>query len=263
MDAAFDYQGWLSSEGSLSGFLKSLEINQKWLWSHAHYESTVHEAIRYFQVQSVCELGGGRSPLLTRQFVKDKGLHYVVNDISPAELARGPGWVAKACFDISSTEIPASLYGQFDFIFSHMLMEHVAHGETAYRNIYNMLKIGGVCFHFHPVLYHPALVFNWLMPECFSKRLLLLLQPDRHDEGYPKFPAKYSFCVIGSKTTCMIRNIGFDEVALVPFYGTGYLGRIAPLQWLEEKFSNYAQRNGKSYFASKSYTFCRKESNPT
>ena len=238
----------------LPDLLTNLEIQHEWDWAYEHFEKTVSEIIRTFAARDVCELGGGRTPFFSGERVREANLRYVVNDISAAELDRSPEWVNKACFDVSGPDIPDVFNERFDFVFSHMLMEHVKDGNLAHKNVFNMLRPGGVYFHFHPVLYSPAVVANWLFPEWLSKRILRLLQPNRHDEGYPKFPAAYSFCAVNKKTITMVRSLGFREVALIPFYGNDYLKKLPLLQKLDYTMSTHAKRTGKAYLASLCYS---------
>lgn len=243
---------------AIASCIARLDVSQSWRRAYDSFEALVLDLIRELAVKRVCQLGGGRTPMFTRDVVEALGLNYVVNDISAAELARAPAWVGKAQFNLSVQSLPEEHRERFDFVFSHMLMEHVSDAKQAYRNIHAMLRPGGAVFNFHPVLYSPALVLNWLMPEALTKRILLLLQPHRHDKGYPKFPAYYSYCVVGRKSETMLRGAGFGEFLTIHFYGNDYLKRVPALQRLEDRFSNYAMRAKKTYLSPLSYTLAAK-----
>jgi len=253
-----DASATLAVGGPLKRFSEALHPQGHWTWAYDNFDAVVSRLISEFSLVDVCELGGGRSPKFSEATIASQGLRYVVNDISSAELARAPAWVEKAQFDLASPALPEAYHRRFDLVFSHMLMEHVRDCAVAYRNIYAMLRPGGIFFNFHPVLYSPALVFNWVMPETLTKRILLFLQPNRHDEGYPKFPARYSYCVVSPKTERMLQDIGFTETILVPFYGNDYLKKLPPLQAIEDWMSGYAMREDKRLLASLCYSLGRK-----
>ena len=46
-----------------------------------------------------------------------------------------------------------------------MLAEHVPDGYRFHSNLFELLKPGGVAFHFMPTLYSPPFVINRLLPE--------------------------------------------------------------------------------------------------
>ncbi|MCU0892881.1 MAG: glycosyltransferase [Rhodospirillales bacterium] len=239
---------------TLPSLIADLRIRNDWAWSQDHFADTAMKIIRNFSVQEVCELGGGRAPFLSRDFVNDTGVRYVVNDVSASELERAPSWIERGLFDIAAPEVPPQFRCRFDFIFSKMLLEHVHDGKAAHANVFSMLRPGGIYFHFHPVLFSPAISFNRLMPEWMTRRVLRLLQPCRHDDGCPKFPARYSYCFVNEATKGMLCSLGFREVALIPFYGNDYLKRFPYLQSIEDIVSRYAMRTNKRYLASLCYS---------
>jgi SAM-dependent methyltransferase len=243
------------SGGELSAFLASLEIDQQYRWAYDNFEHIVAGLIREFGFKDVCELGGGRRPFLSRERITELNLDYVVNDIDASELSRAPYELAKACFDLSAITLPAEFHERFDFVFSHMLMEHVSDGRMAYRNIFRMLRDKGVFFNLHPVLYSPAMVLNWIMPEKITEPFLRLLQPHR---GSRKFPAHYSYCVVSGKTKQMLHEVGFREVFLLPFYGHDYLRRVPMLQSVDDALSGFARRRGLNLLATLCFTIGRK-----
>jgi SAM-dependent methyltransferase len=242
----------------LASFLAALDIDQQWHWAYGNFERLVTGMIREFSAKDVCELGGGRRPFLSRERITELDVNYVVNDIAASELSKASDELAKACFDLTATNLPAEFHTRFDFVFSHMLMEHVSDGRRAYQNIFCMLRSNGIFFNFHPVLYAPALTVNWLIPEAVSKLFLRLLQPHRHDEGNPKFPAHYSYCVINRKTVRMLHEVGFQEVFLFPFYGHDYFKQIPMLQSADDALSGFARRRDLSHLATLCFAIGRK-----
>ncbi|MEO1089133.1 MAG: class I SAM-dependent methyltransferase [Pseudomonadota bacterium] len=219
-------------------------------WSHFH--EIVTDMLVHFGSHEVLEIGGGRSPFLSRQIVEKNDLHYTVNDISSSELARAPDWVSTSCFDIAGTEI--SDHNQYDFIFSKMVIEHVTDARQAYRNIFNLLKPDGVYFNFHPLLYSPPFIVNYLLPETLSRKILRFFFPRRNDEGIPKFPAFYSYCVVSDRTEKMLREIGFSHSLMMPFWGHNYFDRMPVIRQVDERVHRWAQNHDVKQLASFCYS---------
>ena len=182
----------------------------------------------------MCDVGGGRRPLFSVAQVKDLDLDYVVVDIADTELARAPREYTTVCADIC--EPRPELTGRFDVVFSMFLAEHVRDGAAMHRNVYSMLRPGGIAVHVFPTLYHPAFAANRVLPEWLSFPIVRLLA--RHDR---KFPARYSWCF--GPTPRMherFRSIGYEVLEYRPFYGTYYLDRVPGLRAMETAMSRWA-----------------------
>lgn len=242
----------------LASFLASLDIDQDWRWAYRNFDGVVMGLIREFCLKDICELGGGRRPFLSLEQISEIGVNYVINDIAAAELSRAPGELAKACFDLSAADFSEEFHGRFDFVFSRMLMEHVSDGRQAYQNIFRMLRSGGIFLNFHPVLYSLVMTLNWLTPERISKPVLRFFQPHRHDEDRPKFPAYYSYCVVGRRTLNMLDEIGFKEVFILPFYGHDYFKRIPMLQAATDALTDRVRASGINRLATLCFAIGRK-----
>lgn len=201
----------------------------------------------------VMEIGGGRTPLLSAGEIASHGMTYTVNDISRRELSLAPPWTEKAHFDITGP-LPDGCRGTCDLLFSHMVLEHVPSGEAYYRNVFALLKEGGVSLTFYPTLYSPPFVINRLLPETMSRRLLTWFFEDRTDDGIPKFPARYSWCHATRRAEERIRRIGFSHVRMVPFYGHGYFRKIPVVRGIDGALHRAAQRFRIRALAS--YAFC-------
>lgn len=246
------------NDDSLSKFVESLSPSSDWLWAWENYCGVIKSIITAFDARRVCEIGGGRSPLFSEQDNKELGLSYTVNDISQSELNKAPEWVDKVCFDIASPTLPKTYYRSFDFVFSKMVLEHVRESKHAYENMYLLLRGGGIAFNFHPVLYSSPFVANLLMPERISQFVLRHLSSERNEDKYPKFPARYSRCVINSHYLEMLREIGFSKAVILPFYGHMYFRRIRFLQSIEDFLCNLARKRNFLPYASYCYTLVRK-----
>jgi len=245
-----DISNWISDLTS--------KRNSEWAWQN--FDSTVRDLVRLTQAKSVMEIGAGRAPMFGGDEISTLGLAYVANDISERELSRAPDYVEKACFDISKPDDKgvASFRDRCDVMFSKMVFEHIRHTDHAYHNIYALLAPGGVCLNFHPVLYSPPFVVNWLFPEAVTRRLLRIISPHRHDEGKPKFPAWYDGCVISPKVRDNIQKIGFRNVWQVPFYYHGYFRKLPGLFQIDRELSRISDRHNWTQLASFCFTVVQK-----
>lgn len=241
-----------------ASFVRSLPLDATVSCAWRNYKPLVAEIIREFKCSNICEIGGGRLPLLTRQEIDHFDVRYTVNDIARSELDRAPEWLHKACFDIAGTEVPSENRDRYDLVISKMVMEHVSDAQRAYENIFALLRAGGIFLNFHPVLFAIPFIFNWLLPEGSSRRLLRLFKPDRHDDGIPKFPARYSHCVIRDRTLEMIKEIGFSNVTLIAFYGHGYFERLPVIRQIDDYLNDWAMRKEHRLLASYCYALGRK-----
>lgn len=207
--------------------------------------------------KTVMEVGSGRSPIFTGEEIQNGNIEFYANDISEQELSRSRLGCRKAVFDICGT-IPDPLIEKFDFIFSRMVLEHVSNGGRYWSNILSMLKKGGYCLTFHPTLYSPPFVANYLLPEESSANILKYFFPNRNDGKSPKFPAKYSFCFSGSGVRRKIRDIGFSHVDIIPFYGHDYFRKIPLLKQVDGAVSSAAMKHEIRMLSSFAYTIAVK-----
>lgn len=221
-----------------------------------NYRDTLFQLIIETKAKSVLEVGGGRFPYLTREEIERLGIEYTANDISARELSLAPKWVHRAHFDVQTSDRERILLhaNSFDFVFSKMVMEHVENFERAYRNIYDILKPGGVSLAFHPVLYAAPFVINRLIPERLSARLLKALFPHRTDDGVPKFPATYSGCQISERVQKKIAAIGFRQVWQIPFYGHNYYRKLPVVRTIHASATKWICGQGITPLASYAYT---------
>jgi SAM-dependent methyltransferase len=230
----------------------------RWAWKN--YPDTIRALVVASGARSVIEVGGGRFPFFSADDVRRLDFAYTTNDISARELAKAPAWTGKALFDVQTPdrEAVAPFAQSFDFAFSKMVMEHVASYERAYVNLHTILKPGGLSIAFHPTLYALPFVMNKLMPETLSASLLQTFDSTRTDDGIPKFPARYSGCVISSAVQNRLRDIGFRDVWQFPFYGHDYYRAVPLLRSAQESLSKFAARSNLTGLATYAYTIVRK-----
>ena len=74
-------------------------------------------------------------------------------------------------------DLDPALIGRFDLVISRMVMEHVRDAKRAWTNISGLLAPGGVAFAFHPTLYAPPFLINWLAPEALTAPVFAFSSP--------------------------------------------------------------------------------------
>jgi 2-polyprenyl-3-methyl-5-hydroxy-6-metoxy-1,4-benzoquinol methylase len=245
---------------NLSDFLTGVRHNRTGKWAQQNYKNVIRSLIELTNARNVMEIGGGRWPLFGKDEVSEVGISYVVNDISESELSLAPDYVQKHCFNVAKYS-PApgdELYEKIDVMFSFNVFEHVEDVHEAYRNIFKFLAPGGVCLNYHPVLYSPPFVVNWLLPESMSSSLLRMFFPHRHALDTPKHPAKYNHCVINKREQDELKDIGYRNVWQIPFYYHDYFRKIPGLYQLDLALTKLADRRDWTSLASYSYTVVQK-----
>jgi Methyltransferase domain len=225
-------------------------------YAHETFKDRLRALITTNRYRRICDIGGGRTPLFTRDEVMDLGLDYTILDISQGELDHAPPGYRTMRADISA--IPAEERRcQFDLVFSKYLAEHVRDGGAMHRNIFAMLRPGGRAFHYFPTMFAPAFVLNRLLPQGLSRVLKETFDPSQR--GHPKFPALYSWC-FGPTRKMRLRfaEIGYEIESYQPFYGTDYFLPIPGLRQLDAALSAWAARRRNPYLTSYVFVILRK-----
>ncbi len=106
------------------------------------FPETIRGPIRACRSLRIAEIGAGANPTLPLDYVQAQGLDYTLIDISEAELAKAPDGYRKVVADAGSPGL--TLPDLFDFIFSNMLAEHVVDAEQFHRNVFGLLRPGGL-----------------------------------------------------------------------------------------------------------------------
>ncbi len=203
--------------------------------------------------KDVLEIGAGRSPLFTPEEIQTYNIRYTANDIWQSELDRITFPVQQACFDVTQN-VPDGFANQYDLVFSKMVQEHVKDGPAFYTNLHRLLRQGGVSLQFHPTLFHPVFILNYLMPEDLSSRLLKHFFPNRTWDDTPKFPAYYRECNTLHRQVARLRSFGFSEAKQFVFYGQGYFNKIPFFKQLAQAFDGLAERFDLRVFSTYAYS---------
>ena len=240
------------------------DCSEGWAWDH--YRPTVLALAQACRQSGrngagatrVLEIGGGRGPLLTPAEAAAAGIELTVNDIDARELSLAPEHFSKAQFDVAG-DVDPSWEGRFDLIISRMVFEHVRDAPRAWANMHRLLAQGGVALAFHPTLYAPPFVVNWLLPEGLTARVLRFFFPNRHDEGYPKFRARYEMCFADpAKVEPILARCGFSQVLIAPFWRHGYFRDIPLLGEADAALQHLAEKRDWRALATYAYTMARR-----
>ena len=226
-------------------------------WSE--YPAFVQRSVLELGVRKLCDVGGGANPVLSMQFINDNRLDCTVLDISITELNKAPTGYKKLVQDVEAEDfVPTD---QFDLVVTKMMAEHLRNGRVFHRNVFSMLKPGGVAIHYFPTLYALPFLVNKLMPERLSSFLLDIFLPrDRHRLG--KFPAYYSWCYGPTSSMLgMLIETGFEIMQYRAFFGNSYYSRIPLVRNLHDAYTRFLAKHPTPYLTSFAQVVLRKPNN--
>lgn len=211
---------------------KHLEEFPGWVGSTNH-KAYFESFFRQHKPKSVLEIGSGANPTFSPEFVNKHGLAYITSDVDAGELEKANPAFQRLVLDLSVPVADLDLTGKFDCVLSRMVNEHVCDGEQYHRNIYRMLKPGGISAHCFSTLWNLPLAANRLLPEAVSEFLLQLYSPrDKHQNG--KFKAYYSWSRGPSrKMISRFEGLGFEVLQYTGYFGHRYYLSIPFLHRME------------------------------
>lgn len=253
---AFEPSSTNGTRPQLSGILENLGHSTDWIWAWETYKELITALGNEMGLMRHLEVGGGRHPLFTPDEAAEHGFEITVNDISAEELARGPREFDKLHCDIASREaLEPTALGAYDLVYSKMVMEHVRDAAQMWRNQHDLLAPGGLALAFVPTLFAPAFTANHVLPDPVSSAIVGKMFPGRSWEGSdPKFPAHYDLCFGDPrKVEPTLREIGFAEVHVLPFYGYSYFDGLPGLRRADRWFTEWARRGDRRRFTSFAY----------
>lgn len=188
----------------------------------------------------ILEVGSGANPTLAPEDVLGHAARYVTSDISENELLKADTAFERLVLDLSAREIDSALLSKFDCVFSRMVGEHVRDGEQYHKNIYRVLRPGGIAVHCFSTLGALPFAINRILPDCVADRLLQIFHPrDAYKHG--RFKAYYSWGRGPSKTMiARFESLGYEVIEYTGYYGHGYYKtRLAWLDRMERIKSQY------------------------
>jgi SAM-dependent methyltransferase len=256
----------LDASPFLAAPLRRLGYDSRELWAWDNYQASVLGFVDHCRTTGrrqdglvrVLEIGGGRDPLMTPRQAADAGIAYAVNDVDARELAMGPAEFEKVEFDVAGVVDP-TLASRFDLVISRMVMEHVRDAARAWANICGLLAPGGVALAFHPTLYAPPFLINWLAPEAMTAPVLRFFFADRHDGDTPKFPARYDLCTAEPAVIePALLRAGFRHALSAPFWGDRYFRHLPGVREANDALSALAEARDWRRLASYAYTIAAK-----
>ncbi|MGC1779443.1 MAG: methyltransferase domain-containing protein [Xanthobacteraceae bacterium] len=248
-----------NSDLSLVQVFAKLGVEADCEWAIANYKRTVEEFRNVFGARRLIEIGGGRDPLFDLAETHALGIDMTINDIAPGELAVLPSDYHTACFDIAGDDSRLVPFrNKFDLAFSRMVFEHVADGQRAWANLYELLAPGGVALIYIPTLYALPFIANWLLPDRLAAQIVKMLYKNRTDDEDPVFPARYSWCFTDARLSKMLSAIGYREIFIQPFYGHGYYKPVPIIHKAQVWFADTARGRDWRPFTSFAYIGVRK-----
>ena len=212
------------------------------------FEQRVTSLIIGSGAATVCDIGGGRLPMLSPEQAERLNVTYTVLDISREELDLAPVIFDKVCADVAASNFTPDR--RVDLAFSHMVAEHVRNGETFHRNVYNMLNPGGLAVHIFPTLYSLPFIVNRIVPDRAASVILNIVAP-RDRSLHEKFPARYSWTRGPTKRQLnRLRGVGFEIIEYSAGFGHTYYDRLPIIRTLGRATSQMARRRGWYAFSS-------------
>lgn len=232
-----------------------IDTAKAWDTSMLGYGDQLKRIVAQYPDAAILELGAGRRPSFTLEEMPDTVRSYTVNDISADELALLPEGYDMACFDVSGDA--SNFRDTYDVVFSRFLAEHVPDGAAMHRNVFQVLKKGGVAFHLIPTLPAVPFLVNKYMPEGLSSWVLKTFAPRRSIN--PKFPAPYSECHADpERMGKLLKDIGYSRWEVRNFYGHFYYEKIPGLKQAHEAFSAFVADRDWHHFGTYAYIIAYK-----
>jgi SAM-dependent methyltransferase len=222
-------------------------------WAHVDFSRRLHRRLEELGSGKICELGGGANPAIGLDFLNQNGLDCLVVDIAESELRKAPPGYATLVGDVSSPEFKTPEHdGNYDFVFSRVVAEHVPDARQFHLNIRRLLRPGGIAMHFFPTLWWPPYVLNRILPETLAERILLRVAPWRQSTGTcGKFPAYYHWCY--GPTSSQLRRlatVGFSVEHCVAYFGESSHAPGKVLEALNDAWTDVMLRRPSYLFTS-------------
>ena len=232
----------------------AVDVAKHWQTGWDKYEKDLVRLIGSYENPDVLELGGGGHPMYELDQIPSRINSYTVNDVSQAELDKLPAGYDMGCFDVCGDA--SAFAGRYDVIFSRFLAEHVPDGFAMHRNIWHLLKPGGVAIHLIPTMFASPFIINRLLPERLTHAMLMTFFSFR--EG-GKFPALYSMCRGGTPQMYnAFKRIGYSETSIESYYDHFYYERITVLRQIETFVSTLASKRDWAWYSSFAVIIARK-----
>lgn len=220
--------------------------------------SLIKNLIDKYEVKSVLEIGAGANPTLGASEINFRKLNYTISDVDTGEIEKANHIYNKIILDLCAKDCTYS--GAFDMIFSRMAAEHFYSGKIFHKNLYKILKPGGISVHCFSTLYALPFLINKLIPQIVSKYLLkILAQRDEFQHG--KFKAYYRWCRGPSKKMiCNFENLGYEIINYTGYFGHYYyVNKFPILNRLEKKKRKFLLKHPTAHLTSYALIILKKK----
>ncbi len=182
----------------------------------------------------VLEIGAGKFSSLTDELKNKYDVKLTGLDISEEELRNNTLNDSCIIYDATDANYKEELKDfrqKFDLVLSKMFLEHINKPEITHKLICYCLKPNGIAVHFYPALFEPAFVFNKLVPERLTGRIIRALSSQRDAIGV--FPAYYKNCrAFNNNLINFYKTCGFSLKTETVHYSTDYFSFLFPLNAL-------------------------------
>lgn len=226
--------------------------------SWSDIEQLIPSLILENKCRKICEIGAGANPFLVDEFIQENEISYTLVDIDQDELEKGHNDYVKKNINFASNNFEVE--EKYDFIFSHMTLEHIKHPKIFHQNVLKSLHDGGLVVHFFATLFSVPSCINLMLPEVISKKILFLIQK-RDKVQHGKFPAYYRWCLGPvSKNINRFESLGFEIISYKGYVGHTYFARGSWWGKLEALYSKFLYQLRNPYLSSNAITVFRKPS---
>jgi SAM-dependent methyltransferase len=179
-------------------------------------------------VQTVVDVGAGRSWYFGDDYKRLRGIRLIGVDADPAELALNPSLDERYALD--ACESLGIADGAADLILARAVVEHLHDTEAFYRNAFRALRPGGRLAMVFANAWAPPILLNRVLPAKMARALLRRLVPG--SEGYQGFKAYYDKCLHSEARTALAR-VGFVvDYDYNAYYSSSYFQFFLPLHML-------------------------------
>ncbi len=233
-------------------FQKFFAINQKFCCKYRRYLpqakmdifSLYEEIVTHYMNgkhgQIVVDIGGGTSCLFAKYRNPSVNAKIIAVDISEEQLKNNRDVSEKVVADVMQ-DMPFE-NEKIDLVVSRAVLEHLKNLESFIIASQRILKSGGYSIHLYPSKFAPFALFNQLLPNKLSRKLLYSL--NLGSRGICGFPSFYNNCFY-SATTALLKKHGFDVVDIYfSYYQSPYFGFFVPIFFLSALYEMFIQSIG-------------------
>jgi uncharacterized UPF0146 family protein len=226
---------------------------QRTLGDGTELEPPVRYLIETHSLKRICEVGAGRKPLLSDDYIREHGLDCTLLDASEHELSQALTSCTRVVADVGQL-------GRFHLIYSRSVAEHIRRGCDFHRSIHGLLVDGGYACHHFPTLYALPFVMNILIPDEVATVLKSFLIHGKPRSEYTKFPAFYSWCRGPTRRQIeRLTNAGFEVLEYTGYFGhEHYYRHLGPVRKIHRALVRFSLQHPSPHLTSFAMVTLRK-----